>query len=111
VTLLITDGLPRGLGYFEVDQRNVEAELPVGIPRHFEADTYTCSHCNYVVVMNPARVRERYKCKGCNHHVCDGCAAKAIEGEACKTMLQKAYEHLERASRQPDPSPIIAVKE
>jgi len=98
--LIITDGLPRGLGYLEIDQRNVEAPLPPGTRRHFEAETYTCSHCQYVVVMNPDRVRERYKCKGCNHHVCDDCAAERVAGKPCKTFWQQADEAMEQAQRQ-----------
>ncbi len=104
--LLITDGLPRGLGYLEIDQRAVPAELPAGVPRHFEADTYTCSHCEFVVVMHPMRVRERYKCKSCNHHICDGCAAKAFAGEPCLTYARKIEELMERELRHPDLSII-----
>lgn len=85
--LIITDNLPRGLGYLEVDNR------PAG-QQHFEADTYTCTHCNRVVVMNPNRVRERYKCRGCSHHICDPCAAERIAGVACKTMNQRIDEYL-----------------
>jgi hypothetical protein len=101
--LIITDGLPRGLGYMEIDQRQVPAPLPPGTPRHFEADTYTCSHCQYVVVMNPARVRERYKCKGCSHHICDGCAVLMAAGAACKTFNQMAEEHIEAVTRNTNP--------
>lgn len=103
MTLLVTDGLPRGLGELVVDQRNVEAPLPPGTQRYLEAGTYTCTHCSRVVVMNPMRVRERYKCKGCNHHICDPCAAEMAAGAACKTMQQKYEEHLERVTRQPEP--------
>ncbi len=105
--LLITDGLPRGLGYVEIDQRNVHAELPPGTNRHFEADTYTCSHCQYVVVLNPQRVRERTKCRGCNHHICDGCAALKAAGEPCRTFWQQVDELLERAARQPESTLIL----
>lgn len=100
--LLITDGMPRGLGYLEIDQRNVHAPLPPGTQRYFEADTYTCRHCDRVVVMNPLRVRERYKCNGCSHHICDDCAAKRFAGVPCKTMAQIVDEVRERESRQPD---------
>lgn len=95
--LIITDGQPRGLGYFENDQRNVPVELPPGVPRHFEADTYTCRHCERVVVLNPSRVRERYKCSGCNHHICDSCAAERVAGAPCKTYAQKVDEMREAA--------------
>lgn len=102
--LIITDNLPRGLGYYEIDQRAVE--LPVG-PRHFEADTYTCRHCERVVLLNPARVRERYKCSGCNHHICDDCAAKRVAGEGCKPYAQLIEEQLESAARQAGSGLII----
>ena len=105
--LLITDGLPRGLGYLEVDQRGVDAPLPPGTPRHFEADTYTCTHCTAVVVMNPLRVRERFKCKGCNHHICDACAAEMVAGASCVTMAQKIEEHMEQAARQAGSGSIL----
>ena len=105
--LIVSDGLPRGLGYLEVDQRNVAADLPPGVQRYMEADTYTCSHCQYVVILNPSRVRERYKCKRCNHHVCDGCAAKLALGEPCIPMAQVIDEQLERAARQLPDSQII----
>lgn len=101
--LIITDGQPRGLGYLEVDQRNVEAPLPPGVQRYLECDTYTCSHCQRIVAMLPMRTRERYKCNGCSHHICDDCAAERVQGVACKTFQQKVAEVLERATRQPNP--------
>ena len=99
MTMIITDGLPRGLGYLEIDQRAVPAELPPGAQRYFEADTYTCSHCERVVVMNPSRIRERYKCNGCNHHICDDCTAKRVSGEPCKTFAQVIDELKEADAR------------
>jgi len=87
-------------GYLEVDDR------PAG-GQHFEADTYTCSHCQVVVILNPSRIRERYKCGGCNHHVCDDCAAKRAVGEPCKTYAQYVEECLEQAVRQPGSGSII----
>ncbi len=105
--LIITDGNPRGLGYLELDHRATPAELPAGVPKHFEADTYTCSHCQSVVIMNPTRRRERYKCNGCGHHVCDACAAKRFAGEPCRTWNQFIDDLRERDSRQPSSSTII----
>jgi hypothetical protein len=100
--LILTDNEPRGLGYMEIDQRAVPAALPPGVQRHFEADTYTCRHCEGVVVMESMRKRERYKCSGCSHHICDGCAAKRVTGEPCKTYAQYVDELREREIRQPD---------
>lgn len=94
--LIITDGQPRGLGYVEVDQRPVDAALPVSVQRYFEADTYTCTHCQTVVIMNHNRKRERYKCSGCNHHICDSCAGMRAAGNPCKTWTQKVEEAIRR---------------
>lgn len=85
--LVITDNLPRGLGEITVDNRAAGQSF-------FEAGTYTCTHCNGVVVMNPTRKRERYKCHGCSHHICDACAAERATGSPCKTMAQKIDEYL-----------------
>lgn len=95
--MLIKDGnQPSGLGYFVVDQR--ASGIPVfGGNALFEADTYTCSHCNTVVILNPHRKRERYKCGGCNHNVCDPCAAELAQGKLCRTMAQVVDEIKEQA--------------
>lgn len=105
--LILDDREPRGLGYLEVDQRNVGAPMPPGVQRYFECDTYTCSHCQVVVVLNPLRKRERYKCKGCSHHICDNCAAEMATGAACYTFAQRVQEELEKAARHTDSTAII----
>ena len=105
--LILNDMQPRGLGYVEIDQRAVGGELPPGTAPYFEADTYTCRHCERVVILNPARVRERYKCNGCSHHICDDCAAKRAMGENCKPYVQQVEENLELAARQVDSGLII----
>jgi len=104
--LIITDGLPRGLGYLSIDNRNVEAPVK---NRLFEADTYTCTHCEVVVIMNPERKRPRYKCRGCNHHICDNCAAIREAGTPCKTYRQVITEALEAAERQADSGKSIIL--
>ena len=83
---------PVGLGYLSVQN----PDKP-----HFEADTYTCTHCSSVVIMNPARVRERYKCTGCNHHICDACTALRTSGGQCKTMLQRFEQDMEELHKNP----------
>jgi hypothetical protein len=100
--LLITDGNPRGLGYMELDHRATDA--PPGL-RHFEADTFTCSHCQRVEIINRNKIN--YKCSGCSHHICDRCAAAKKAGAPCKTYAQYVEEQLEQAQRQPEPSLII----
>ena len=94
---------PTNLGYLEIDQR------ALGLP-HVELSTYTCTHCERVVVMNPERKRERMKCRGCNHLICDECAVRRTAGEPCKTYRQHLDELCEeeaKAERQAEASPII----
>jgi hypothetical protein len=99
---------PTGLGYVEIDHRD-SPKLPVGVPSwYFESDTYTCTHCSRVVVINMNRTRERYYCRGCQHHICDDCAAKKVLGEPCKTMNQKIDEHLESLEKT-SPGVIISA--
>jgi hypothetical protein len=90
---------PSGLGYLLIDNRNAP-DVPFTMAnRLMEADTYTCTHCQRVVVMNPERKRERYKCRGCNHHICDPCAAVRAAGAPCKTFAQVVDEELARVEK------------
>ena len=78
----------------------VLAGLPVGAGQGlFEAPTYTCSHCQAVVVLNPKRNRERAYCAGCDHYICDRCGVRKAAGLPCKTFKQVIDETLEAASR------------
>jgi NAD-dependent SIR2 family protein deacetylase len=105
--LIVNDSFgPRNMGVLELDNR------PAGFRLH-EYDTYTCSHCNRVVVMNPERKRERYKCRGCEHHICDECAALRTAGAPCRTITQwfdeirTQEEKMARADGQAEPSLIL----
>jgi hypothetical protein len=42
-----------------------------GAGERVEAATYTCRHCNVVVIMNPRRTRDRNVCRKCMAVVCD----------------------------------------
>lgn len=97
-------------GYFMLDH-SASPGLPdemlrtAGLPADagktlFEAATYTCSHCNYVVVVNPDRRRERAYCAKCDHLICDACnATRLASGGECKTMLQLIEEIQEKAAK------------
>jgi hypothetical protein len=74
-----------------------------------EFETFTCSHCQAVVVLNPARQRERYTCRGCDHLLCDRCGAARAAGAKCQTMKQMVDEFLERASRADPTAPSIII--
>ena len=59
-----------------------------------ENATYTCSHCQRIVVINPLRTRERGYCRTCDHYVCDLCT-----GQPCLTFngfLEALQEHAAR---------------
>jgi hypothetical protein len=99
-------------GYLMIDHRATEPVkdevmvrngLPPGAGRGmFESATYTCSHCEYVVVLNPNRTREREYCRGCDSYICDGCGALKKNGAVCKTYAQIVDETLNAAAKQPN---------
>ena len=106
-------------GYFMLDHSQTqglsdaavaEAGLPLGAGRGlFEAPTYTCSHCQTVVVLNPKRNRERAFCRGCDHHICDNCGTiRAMTGK-CKTFKQIIDEAMTAASRQAEVKPSLVL--
>jgi len=77
------------------DEIMIQHGLPVGAGKGlFEAATFTCKHCQTIVIINPKRNRERAYCRGCDHLLCDACGAeRAITGK-CKTFDQLADELL-----------------
>jgi hypothetical protein len=102
-------------GYFMLDHRHADpvpdpdvhrAGLPPGAGRGlFEAPTFTCSHCQRVVVMNPDRKRERAYCRGCDHLLCDDCGAIRAKTGVCKTWKQVIDELMAQAERQAEADP------
>lgn len=82
--------------------REAGLDLPAGAGRGvIEVPTYTCSHCQVVVMLNPNRQRERAYCRKCDHYICDNCGAiRAANGGACKTFNQLLDEVQEAAARQ-----------
>ena len=77
--------------------------LPPGAGRGLtELPTYTCSHCQRVVIMNPQRTRERAYCRKCDHYICDQCGAVAAKTKECKTFEQTIEETQELAVKRGD---------
>lgn len=108
-------------GYLMIDNRNAsvpdELTAKAGLPDYagrglFEAATYTCNHCHAVVLMNPARTRERGYCRGCDHYICDACATVRARTLECKTMNRVIDEVLTAAEKQtPEAnSPILLLR-
>lgn len=103
--------LRRHEGYLQVDNRNspgiseeqaVAAGLPPGAGRGlFEAPTYTCSHCQSVVVLNPLRTRDRAWCKKCDHYLCDRCGVTAAQTKECLTFNQLIEQAQEAEAKKP----------
>jgi len=80
----------------------------------FRCATFTCSHCQVMVAVNPKRNRERYYCRGCDHLLCDACGILRANGEPCITMNQKIEAFLEATVRAEQaglssPSGILVV--
>jgi hypothetical protein len=105
-------------GYLLLDNRNtpgVPDDLLPGMPAGagrglFEAPTYTCSHCQTVVILNPLRNRDRPYCASCDHYICDRCKCiQVASGGTCKSFKQVIDEVQEAADKGKPVSPIILL--
>ena len=106
-------------GYLQIDNRAsfgvtdetnraLGLDLPVGCGHGmFEAATYTCSHCQSVVVIEPRRTRERAYCSGCDHYICDGCGVQRAIDFKCRTWNQLLDEVDEKTVRGIQSSIIV----
>ena len=45
--------------------------MPIGKGQVLKAPTFSCSHCDRIVVMNPDRQRSREICPQCDRYICD----------------------------------------
>lgn len=72
--------------------------MPVG-SKKFEFATYTCSHCQRMVVRNPGRERERGYCPKCDRIVCDECEAARVQTGICKPFSQVVDEYIENLAK------------
>lgn len=102
--LIVTEN--HNLGLLQIDHRHASAPMP-GVQDLVEVPTYTCTHCESVVVMNPNRVRPRYTCRGCSHMICDSCGSKREAGAPCRTFAQLIDEFLEKQEKQVESSIIL----
>lgn len=86
-SIIVAHGLPAGAGYIK-----------------FESATFTCSHCEQVVVLNPDRGRSRGYCKHCDHYICDNCEAQRFLGLACYPFKARGKDFLEAVDKGLDPA-------
>jgi len=105
--------LKRHEGYLFIDHRaspGITAEfirncgkdpadfLVVGEGQVMEAPTYTCSHCQHVVVIKPDRTRSRGYCPKCDHRICDACeAVRFLSGGECNLFRKRVEVAQEEA--------------
>lgn len=80
----------RGASFLMIDNRMTGGGL-------IEADTYTCSHCQRVVVVNPQRTRERGFCRKCDHTICDECVATMHLTLTC-VPIAKVFDELQEGA-------------
>ena len=113
-------------GYMLIDHSNspglsdalvTRQGLPPGSGRiKFESATFTCSHCETVVILNPNRTRSRGYCPRCDHYVCDNCEVERVAaGGACYPFKAKAYDAINKAIQASTfsevlPLPLITSK-
>jgi hypothetical protein len=83
------------------DELWTKSGLPPGMGREkFESATFTCSHCERVVIMNPDRSRARGYCPRCDHYVCDACEnIRAASGGECYPYKAKMYDLMNEAAK------------
>jgi hypothetical protein len=95
-------------GYLLLDHRGSpgipESDISaVGLPPGsgqgmFEAPTYTCAHCQRVVIIEPRRTRERSWCKSCDHYICDDCGVIYAKTLACASFRKLGEAVIEAAA-------------
>lgn len=94
-------------GYMIVDHRNSpgiseefaaeirrslgDDALIVGAGQTVEVKTYTCSHCQCAVIINPQRTRPHNYCPKCDHYICHkiGCNVQCLPMNKVLDELQE----------------------
>lgn len=94
-------------GYICIDHRNspgVSSDLllAAGLPPEagrglYEGATYTCGHCQSIVMINSLRSREREVCRGCMHVICDPCAKERARTLQCVPFSKRVDDVLTAA--------------
>lgn len=75
-------------GYLLIDHSASPGTAGVGEGSRFEAATYTCFHCQKIVVIHPRRTRDRGYCGKCDHYVCDGCEDIRVKTGECVPFIK-----------------------
>jgi hypothetical protein len=86
--------LKRFEGYYLLDHTQSPGNKKATEGKVFESATYTCSHCNRIVLLHPDRTRARGYCPGCDRYVCDACEQKRPK-TGC-TSLARLFDEIEK---------------
>lgn len=71
--------------------------LDFGLPKIFKQRTFTCSHCDRIVVRNPFRTRNRFECPQCDRYICDDpCAVLFKLDGTCRCRAKRIDEHMKK---------------
>lgn len=62
----------------------------VGKGQFYESATYICRHCQFEVVINPKRDRERGWCPKCDSYLCDECEYLRSVTFECRDVERRA---------------------
>ncbi len=91
------------------DEMVAAAGLPPGYGHgRMEMPTFTCTHCERVVIMSPTRRRDRAYCSKCDRYICDDCGAAMAVSGVCKPFRQ-IVEEVQEAASKGLPIPIYGV--
>jgi hypothetical protein len=90
--LLIDHTASPGVSKADLDKLGMVGPA-VGEGQKLELKTFTCSHCQGVVIMNPERTRERASCHKCYARICDKCAATG-ECSPFEKKVETTFNHL-----------------
>ncbi len=93
VQSIAMSSLLRLAGELTIDHRASPGTRAVPEGKLLEVPTYTCGHCQVIVVMNAARQRAREVCLNCMAVVCDPCHGADI----CTPFIQIAEQSADAA--------------
>lgn len=80
----------------------------LGLPKLFKSPTYTCSHCDRIVVKHPLRTRNRFECPQCDKLICDDpCAVRYQLDGVCRCQSKRIQEWIDSVHKQSSTSPIL----
>lgn len=72
----------------------------------YESAIYTCSHCQFAVVINPKRTRERGYCPKCDRYVCDECERLRVKTFECHSVARQ-FDEIQNAIERHGVSPLL----